>query len=81
MLRVVFLCVKTAFDTVDHTLLLSKRERYGITGPEGDWFSLYLSSRTQSCVLNSCKSSETFVTSGVAQGGHFRPVIIFIVHK
>ena len=38
---VVFLGLKKA--TVDHTLLLSKLDCYGITGLKGDWFMSYLS--------------------------------------
>ena len=53
---VVFLELKKAFDTVDHTLRLSKLDCYvyGITGPEGEWFRSYLSSRTQSCMVRGC---------------------------
>ena len=40
---VVFLGLKKAFDTVDHTLLLFKHDCYGITGLTGDWFMSYLS--------------------------------------
>ena len=40
---VVFLGLIKAFDTVDHTLLLFKRDCYGITGLMGDWFMSYLS--------------------------------------
>ena len=51
---VVFLDLKKAFDRVHHTVLLSKT-CYGMTGLKGDWFRSYLSSRTQSCAVNSCK--------------------------
>ena len=49
---VVFLDFMKAFDIVDHHILLSKLHLYGITGVSHKWFSSYLDSRTQKCIVN-----------------------------
>ena len=55
---VLFLDLKKVFDTVDHTILLNKLSMYGSDDQSVDWFSNYLSGRTQCTkvtnVLSSC---------------------------
>ena len=75
---VVFLDLKKAFDTVDHEILLTKMNRYGIQGTSVDWFKSYLTNRTQQCSVNGCLSDFTTLKCGVPQGTILGPLSFLI---
>ena len=74
----VFVDLRKAFDTVDHSLLLSKLERCGVHNAELKWFSDYLMNRAQTVTFHSIHSSPCSILSGVPQGSILGP-LLFVV--
>ncbi|XP_065665401.1 uncharacterized protein LOC136086836 [Hydra vulgaris] len=56
VLDLVGIDLQKAFDTVDHSILLTKLEYYGIRGMPLKWFTSYLQKRTQIVSINGTKS-------------------------
>ena len=49
---VVFIDLKKAFDTVDHSILIAKMKRYGLSVKTFNFFISYLENRNQRCFVN-----------------------------
>ena len=75
----VFIDLSKAFDTVGHSILLSKLSSYGISGTELDWFTNYLFNRSQQVILENIRSDITKITCGVPQGSILGP-LLFLLH-
>ena len=69
--------LSSAFDTIDHTILLNRLKNIGITGLIHDWFSSYLSDRTQAVLLD-VTSDLVNLTCGVPQGSVLGPILFNI---
>ena len=65
----VLLDLSLAFDTIEHsTLLTVLDQRFGVQESAMDWFSTYLSDRTQMFCVNAVMSRTIPVTCSVPQG-------------
>ena len=64
----VFIDLKKAFDTVDHSILVTKFDHYGIRGVAKKWLSSYLENRKQYVCFNGTDSGFLPITCGVPQG-------------
>ena len=61
--------LSAAFDTIDHSILLHRLEHdFGVSGTALQWFSSYLTNRSQSVVVNGLLSDPSLISSGVPQG-------------
>ena len=74
-----FMDLRKAFDTVNHSCLLSKLPYYGICGKEISWFSSYLFHRSQVVTIDGVTSNSEFVTHGVPQGSILGPLLFVIL--
>jgi len=68
----------SAFDVVDHPILLFKLNRYGIRGNLLNWFQSYLSNRQQRVNFLGSLSEPIYVKSGVPQGSIAGPLLFVI---
>ena len=79
---VVFADMSKAFDRVKHSLLSKELAEVGLGGTVLDWFSDYLSRRSQRVVFDDVKGSIRSCTRGVPQGSVLGPLLfsIYIRH-
>ena len=74
----IFIDLQKAFDTVDHKILLRKLSHYGIRGVINDWFSSYLTGRTQTTQNGDCISDKNVTLAGVPQGSVLGPLLFIL---
>ena len=75
---VVFVDLQKAFDTVDHKVLLTKLNHYGIRGKALSLFKSYLTNRRQFVFIAGKSSKETLICHGVPQGSVLGPLLFLI---
>ena len=75
---IIFIDLKKAFDTIDHTILLRKLRIYGVDENGIKFFESYLSNRSQRCCVNGELSETAKITCGVPQGINLGPLLFLI---
>ena len=73
----VFIDLKKAFDTVDHSILLDKLSYYGVLGKELKWFFNYLQ-RSQQVFSGNTLSEIIIMLCGIPQGTVLGPILFLI---
>ena len=81
-IMLVLLDLSSAFDTIDHTVLLERlRTHYGIVGNALSWFRSYIDNRTQCVQIGNRTSNAKCLRFGVPQGSIMGPIIFILYTK
>ena len=74
----VFEDFQKATNTVDHQILLTKLNHYGICGVSNDWLKSYLSNHNQYVSINGYKPGLAAINCGVPQRS-FEPFYLYCI--
>lgn len=75
----VLLDLTSAFDTIDHNIMLNKlQDLLGISRSVLKWFSSYLTGRSFSVFINQIMSDTVGLWSGVPQGSVLGPILFLL---
>ena len=78
----IFLDLSKVFDTINHKILISKLEHYGIRGIAKTWFENYPYDRKQIVKYNGVQSDKMTIKSGVPErSACARTFIISFMYK
>ena len=71
--------LSTAFDTIDHSLLLSRLQTiFGISGTVLSWFQSYLLDHSQTVCVKGASSKPPILSFGVPQGSVLWPILFVL---
>ena len=74
--------LSAAFDTVNHSMLLSKlQKKFGISGNVLKWFTSYLQDRSFTVTIDNSQSKKCYIRIGVPQGSILGPVLFILYTK
>ena len=71
----VFLDLRKAYDKVNHDILLSILDHYGIRGNVKEWFVSYLNDKRQFTSIENTNFEEETMSCGVPQGSVLGPLL------
>ena len=74
----IYIDLSKAFDTLDHSILLSKLDYYGICGSEHSLIHNYFSNRQQYVEYSGHTSAYETISTGVPQGSILGPLLFLI---
>ena len=75
----IFIDLSKAFDSVDHSILTKKLNKYGMKGNNLKWFESFLSNCKRYITYGNDKSTDfEIITCGVLQGSILGPVLFLI---
>ena len=74
----VFIYLQKAFDTVDHSILLSKLNYYGVRGASYQLFKSYLTNIQQYTTIAHLKFDLCSINYGVPQGSVLGPILFLL---
>ena len=78
----ILLDLSAAFDTVDHQMLLNRLcTEFGVSAEVLDWFSSYLSNRSQKVTVDGVLSDRFNIDFGVPQGSCLGPPLFVIYSR
>lgn len=75
----IFVDLPKAFDTVNHEILVSKLQHYGLDRITLKWFSDYLTNRRQCVSLKQSFSKLKMISCGVPQGSNLG-LLLFLIY-
>ena len=76
--RPLYIELRYSLDTVNHSILLKKLEKFGIRGLPLEWFHSYLSNRTQYAQIGNIKSASLTIRCGISQGTTLGPLLFLL---
>ena len=75
----IFIDLQKAFDTVNHSTLLSNMEHYGVRGCTLEWFKSYLFDRKQYVSIDGSSTNLCTINCGVQQGSVLG-LLLFLIY-
>ena len=72
--------IKNCSDTINHSILFKKMEKYGFASDTADWFRSYLLDRQQLVACHNKLSGKRQLNIGVPQGSVLGPILFLLYY-